>query len=63
MIIKSQQSRARLERWNGTTWTIQPTPNPKGAHFSELKSVSCDSPTVCTAVGDSDQVALVERYS
>ncbi len=60
----SRRTVTLAERWNGTTWTIQPTPNPKGAQFSELKSVSCASPTVCTAVGNSDgQVALVERYS
>jgi len=40
------------ERWNGRTWSIQPTPNPAGA-LSEisLAGVSCPSPTSCTAVG------------
>jgi hypothetical protein len=39
------------EHWNGTNWTIQPTPNPAGATGSQLYSVSCTSITACTAVG------------
>jgi hypothetical protein len=35
------------ERWNGTTWTVQHTPNPPG----QLLGVSCTSSTACTAVG------------
>jgi hypothetical protein len=39
------------EGWNGTTWTIEPTPNPSGATFSRLLGVSCLSTTACTAAG------------
>jgi PKD repeat protein len=39
------------ERWDGSQWTIQPTPNPSGALTSTLKGVSCSSATACTAVG------------
>jgi hypothetical protein len=59
------------ERWNGTKWTIQPTPNrstPAGG--TELNGVSCTGPTACTAVGyvgDSryniDDVPLAERWN
>src|SRR5215831_5811945 len=38
------------ERWNGTTWRIQRTPNPPGGGWF-LTSVSCASPSACTAVG------------
>lgn len=38
------------EAWNGTTWTIQTTPNPAG-NFNQLNDVSCTLPTACTAVG------------
>src|SRR5215472_5651482 len=38
------------ERWNGTAWRIQPTPNPPGGGWF-LTSVSCTSPSACTAVG------------
>jgi uncharacterized membrane protein len=43
------------ERWDGASWTVEPTPNPlqttktKG---SVLAAVSCSPGTVCTAVGD-----------
>jgi hypothetical protein len=39
------------ERWNGTSWAIQATPNPGGAQRSELLGVSCSAATACTAVG------------
>ena len=39
------------ERWNGTSWSIQTTPEPAGATSSELSGVSCISAHACTAVG------------
>ncbi len=39
------------EAWDGTSWTIQPTPNPAGAAYSDLIGVSCTSAAACTAVG------------
>ena len=39
------------ESWNGTSWTIETSPNPAGAASSELGAVSCSSATACTAVG------------
>ena len=49
------------ERWNGTAWTVQSTPNPSGAGGSYLKGVSCTSATACTAVGYSDQDSASRR--
>jgi hypothetical protein len=56
------------ERWNGTRWAIQPTPNPAGATSNSLGAVSCPSTTRCTAVGGFTNgagtgVTLAERYS
>jgi hypothetical protein len=45
------------EVWNGTSWTVQTTPNPKGATDSALGSVSCSSATACMAVGQFDDSA------
>ncbi len=39
------------EAWNGSSWSIQTTPNPTGATFSILTGVSCTTTTACTAVG------------
>lgn len=39
------------ERWNGTAWTIQTTPNPTGALASVFGGVSCTSATACIAAG------------
>jgi hypothetical protein len=55
------------ERWNGTAWTIQPTPNPSGSTASSLLGGSCTSATSCTAIGDSSTsagaVTLAERWN
>lgn len=39
------------EAWNGTSWSIQPTPNPTSPNHAYLTSVSCTSPSACIAVG------------
>jgi hypothetical protein len=44
-------NRTLAERWDGSTWSIQPTPTPIGVQNSRLNAVSCTAPTACTAVG------------
>jgi hypothetical protein len=39
------------ERWNGSSWSIQTTPNPSGATAAILDGISCSAGTACTAVG------------
>jgi hypothetical protein len=39
------------DSWNGTSWTLQNTPNPAGADDSNLGGVSCPSAGMCIAVG------------
>ncbi len=60
------------ESWNGSTWTLDNTPNPGGAQESDLNAVSCPSAAVCTAAGSWSgatssgplpAAALGERYS
>ena len=41
------------ERWNGSAWSIQTTPNPPGATTALFEGVSCPTTTACTAVGAS----------
>ena len=41
-----------VERWDGTAWTIQPSPNPAASSYSTLSSVSCTASSACTAVGN-----------
>jgi hypothetical protein len=51
------------ERWNGTRWSIQTTPNPAGGSNSMLNGVSCASATACTAVGGSSNGTLAEGWN
>ena len=56
-----------IEHWNGTKWTVQPTPEPPSGHESTLTGVSCPSAHACTAVGDYDtrtaDLTLAERWN
>jgi hypothetical protein len=40
-----------IESWNGTTWSIRPSPNPSATDNNFLNGVSCSGPTFCIAVG------------
>jgi len=48
-VTSTGASKTLAERWNGTAWTLQSTPNPSGASY--LNGVSCTSASACTAVG------------
>ena len=51
-ISKKAVQRALVEVWDGSSWTIDPTPLPGGpTSTAGLDSVSCLSATACTAVG------------
>jgi hypothetical protein len=39
------------ERWNGHSWSAQPTPTPAGGGSLALAAVSCTAATSCEAVG------------
>lgn len=54
------------ERWDGSRWSIQHTPNPYG--YAELEGVSCPSSTTCSAVGvgwrrDGSRTTVAERWN
>jgi hypothetical protein len=39
------------EIWDGTAWTMQPTPNPTGSRATTLLGVSCPGVSYCVATG------------
>ncbi len=57
------------ERWNGTEWSIESTPNSGGASGSRLMSVSCPTRNACVAGGFSSGAytggsrSLIERWN
>ena len=52
------------EVWNGTTWSIQPTPDQPGSIEDVLQGVSCTSASACAAVGYyRNQDTYPRRYS
>ena len=61
-----------IERWNGTAWTITPSPNRQGSAVDQLAGVSCTGAAItsCFAVGQwasttsgSALFTLTERFN
>jgi len=56
-----------IEHWNGTSWSIVPSPNPSTTLVDGLAGVACASTSHCWAVGDHDngnvRQTLIEEYS
>jgi hypothetical protein len=44
-------SQTLIEAWNGTSWSIVPSPDTSSSQYNELDGVSCSGPSACTAVG------------
>lgn len=59
-ISTSETVTTLAERWTGTTWSIELTPNPAGGD-SSLSAVDCTGATACTAVGDYFTTSNVEK--
>ena len=51
------------ERWDGNTWTREPTPDPprRFSAGNNLRAVSCRRTLICTAVGDGDYALAEQR--
>jgi hypothetical protein len=58
-----------IERWNGSTWAMEPAADPPGASDRELDGVTCLAGTPCFGVGAWQPAStattrtLVERYA
>jgi hypothetical protein len=46
------QTQPLSERWDGTAWTVLPTPNPHAENGSFLTSVACGGASACEAIGN-----------
>ena len=56
-VNNSSKSRTLAEAWNGQTWAIEATSNPKdGANGAQLSGVACSSPLGCVAAGGYDSL-------
>src|SRR5207302_1551334 len=44
-------SQTLIEFWNGTSWTIVPSPNTNASEDNVLSGVTCSSASQCWAVG------------
>ena len=67
VVFKQQYGVPLAERWDGHSWSVQRTAQPRGTSVGELNGVSCASAADCTAVGDAEPKfgnpeTLVERW-
>ena len=53
-------SNTLAEVWNGTTWSLRSTPNRVNAAQNILNGVSCGASSVCTAVGQTQDIGGTE---
>jgi hypothetical protein len=55
------------EHWDGTTWTIMPTPNKSGVTETVLSDLACPNTTTCFAAGYSgpstNRQTVIERWN
>ena len=60
-------ARTLIESWDGTHWSVVPSPNPGAAgSIRDLSGVSCVSAAVCTATGSSvgnQALTLIESWN
>ncbi len=64
----SEPTTTVTERWDGTTWRLQASPNLDHTGGNRLTSVSCTSGSACTAVGFAgdmfaDPLPVAERWN
>ena len=56
-----------IESWNGSVWSIVPSPNTSPTQDNLLKGVSCSGPSTCVAVGSqsnaSAEQTLIESWN
>ena len=61
--------RSLAEHWNGTTWSVVPTPQAPSPQGSYLSSITCTSASLCWAVGSTMDVngnplhTVVDRWN
>jgi hypothetical protein len=62
----SGPNKTLVEQWNGTSWSLDASPNPAGA-LNILTAVTCPTATSCFAVGQnqngSTQKTLIEHWN
>ena len=67
-VFNNQSPATLAERWDGSSWRVQHTPNPPGAAASNLNAASCLSGSACIAVGNTSNsrgtpLTLAQRWN
>ena len=54
MAVGGSEDSTLTEQWNGSTWTVVPSPNLTGFSGNDFNGVSCPSTTFCMAAGQAN---------
>jgi hypothetical protein len=60
-VNETKNGRTFAADWNGSKWTVVPTPNPLHRQ-SLLDGVSCSTLKLCVAVGQPGSTTLIEQW-
>ena len=60
---RSLVQRTLVESWNGSRWSIVPSPNPSRPGDSAFDAISCATTSVCMAVGSAGGLTLAEAWN
>ena len=56
-------ARTLTQHWNGTSWSVVPSPNPHGDEHHGLNSVTCNGSADCWAVGSGGQWPIFQHWN
>jgi len=59
-IIGYGDEQTLVESWNGSAWSIVPSPNAAAGQLNDLYGVTCGTGSQCVAVGSSGQAASLQ---
>jgi hypothetical protein len=59
--LNSGGGQSFAERWDGSSWSLEATLEIVGSFDTQLMSVSCTSPSACSAVGDYNRGSSLHR--
>jgi Domain of unknown function DUF11 len=64
LFFHARLSETLMELWNGTTWSIVPSPNSTTSPNQDLDGVSCSESSACTAVGTGTNIGgrIIESW-
>jgi hypothetical protein len=59
-VTSTNQANTLIASWDGTAWSVVPSPNEGSVGIDSVSSISCVSTSSCTAAGDFNNGTVVQ---